>query len=339
MENKSTVIVTGASGYIASHVIKQLLEEGYAVRGTLRTLSCGELLKENLSKYIDVSDLTFVKADLLKDDNWGAAMQGGDFLIHMASPVPMKEPDDENNLIKPARDGAIRALKAAQGAGIKRIVLTSSIAAISSGLNVHRKYNEEDWSDLDNLNGSMLAYTKSKILAEKAAWEFVKGTDIALTTIHPSVVIGPLIGSRHSSSTEVIRRIIQGKDPGWPKLGFSFVDVRDVANAHVKALQLSEARGNRFICSNKYLWMSEIALILKKYLKPRGRKIKTWELPDFMVKLVALFDPTVKMLLPELGRKSEFDTSKIRTQLSWSPRSIEKSICDTAQSLIEHNIL
>ena len=119
MENKSTVIVTGASGYIASHVIKQLLEEGYAVRGTLRTLSCGELLKENLSKYIDVSDLTFVKADLLKDDNWGAAMQGGDFLIHMASPVPMKEPDDENNLIKPARDGAIRALKAAQGAGIK----------------------------------------------------------------------------------------------------------------------------------------------------------------------------------------------------------------------------
>ena len=282
---------------------------------------------------------TFAQADLLNNDNWAAVMQGGDFLIHMASPVPMKEPADENILIKPARDGTIRVLKAAKHAGIKRIVLTSSIAAICSGLNVHRKYDEEDWSNLDKLNGSMLAYTKSKTLAEKAAWEFVKGTDIALSTINPSFVIGPLIGTRHSSSTEIIRRIIQGKDPGWPRLGFSMVDVRDVANAHVKAMQLSEAIGNRFICSNQYLWMSEIALILKEYFEPTDRKIKTWELPDFMVKFAALFDPTVKMLLPGLGKKSEFDTSKIRSQLSWSPRSIEESIVDTAESLIKNKRL
>lgn len=339
MSTKSTVVVTGASGYIALHVIKQLLDEGYSVRGTLRAMSLSETLKEALANFTDVSKLTFTEADLLKDEGWATAMHGGDFLIHMASPVPMKEPDNEDDLIKPAKDGAIRALNAAKNAGIKHVVLTSSIAAVSSGLDVHRKYNEKDWSNLDKLNGSMLAYTKSKTLTEKAAWQFIEGSDITLTTINPSYVIGPSIASSCSSSVEIIRRIIKGKDPGWPKLGFSLVDVRDVANAHVKAMQLPEAKGNRFICSNKYLRMAEIAQILKKYFEPKNRKINTRELPDFIVKIAALFDPTTKMLLPDLGRKSEYDTSKIRNQLSWSPRPIKQTIYDSAESLIEHDIL
>ena len=336
MSEKSTIVVTGASGYIALHVIKQLLDEGYAVRGTLRTMSRGELLKNRLEKLTDVSRLSFAEVDLTRDDGWSAAMEGAEALIHMASPLPIAEPEHEDDLIRPAREGALRALKAAQEAGIKRVVLTSSVAAIYNEATVGRLFHEGDWNNTNETNS---AYAKSKTLAEKAAWDFVEGTDIQLTTINPSVVIGPLIDPDGSTSIEIIRRIVEGKSPGWPQLGFHYVDVRDVANAHVKAMQVPEAVGNRYICADEYLWMAEVASVLKTHFKPQGRNIKTWEMPNWMVKLVAKFDPSIQMLVSGLGRRRELDSSKIRKELSWQPRPIQQSIRETADSLISHGII
>jgi len=338
MSEKPSIVVTGASGFIALHIIRQLLDEGYFVRGTLRQLSRGDSLKKALSVQTDVSHLSFVEVDLMEDKGWDAAMEGAEALIHVASPIPSKEPEDEDELIKPARDGALRALKAAQNAGIKRVVLTSSVAAIYNRMKVGEMFNESDWSDSTEPGVAHSAYAKSKTLAEKAAWDFVAGTDIKLTVINPSVVIGPLIDPDFSMSLEIIRRVVESKTPGWPKLGFYFVDVRDVANAHVKAMQNPEAAGNRYVCANEFLWMTEVAAILRSKLAPEGRKIKTLELPNWMVKLVALFDPSLRMITSDLGDRREIDSSKLRRDLEWKPRDVAQSICDSADSLIAHNI-
>ncbi|MCW9033475.1 MAG: aldehyde reductase [Rhodospirillales bacterium] len=339
MAEKPLVVVSGASGYIALHVIKQLLEQGYPVRGTMRTMSRTTSIQTALAKHVDVGALSFVETDLLSDKGWEDAMLGAEYLIHVASPVPAHAPKNENDVIVPARDGALRALKAAHKAGVKRVVLTSSVAAIYAGRNESRPYTEEDWSDLTKPIDGYSAYAKSKTLAEQAAWDFANENQLELSVINPSMVLGPLIDPDGSASIEIIKRVVEGKLPGWPRLGFSFVDVRDVAEAHIKAMVTPDAAGKRYICSHEYLWLAEIAKILKPHLAPKGRKIKTWQMPDWLIKGIANFDKTVRMVVSGLGKKNVMDSSRIRNELDWNPRDINQTICETADSLIEHKVV
>jgi len=325
MADRPLVVVSGASGYIALHIIQQLLEQGYQVRGTLRTMSRAANIKTALAKHTDISDLSFVEADLLSDNGWEEAMVGARYLMHVASPVPARAPKDENDLIIPAREGAIRALKAAVKAGVERVVMTSSVAAIYAGRKENRPYTEEDWSDLTQPISGYSAYAKSKTLAEKAAWDFAQENRLELTVINPCLVVGPLIDPDGSASVEVIKRIAGGKMPGWPRIGFTYVDVRDVAEAHIKAMTQLDAAGKRFICAHEFMWFAEVASILKPHLASGGRKVKTWQMPDWLVKGVAIFNPTVRMIMMGLGKRNILDTSRIRNELNWKPRDINQT--------------
>lgn len=342
MSDEKPILVTGASGYIALHVVQQLLQAGHAVRGTLRSLAREAELREALGE-TDCSDkLSFVVADLTDDTGWDEAVSGCELVVHTASPVPMRSPKNEDELIVPARDGVLRVLRAASRAGVRRVVMTSSVAAVSAGgqRSDGGRYSEADWSDPD---GEIDAYSKSKTLAERAAWDFVGGLPddqyMELVAINPSLVLGPNLARDYSPSVEVVRKLLAREVPGVPRLGWSFVDVRDVAAAHVAALTAPAASGHRYICSAEFHWMPEIADILAAHLIPTGRKVPTRRLPDLLVRLVALFDPTVRMVVGDLGRRSGFDTAAIRNDLDWQPRPLAQTINDTADSLIAHGVV
>lgn len=337
MNDKPIVAVTGASGYIALHVIAELRRRGYPVRASLRTMPRADAIRQALSgQGGDEAPLDFFEADLQSDEGWSELVAGCRFVHHVASPLPLREPKDENELIRPAREGALRVLRAAAGEGVERVVLTSSIAAISQDRNDGRPYTEDDWSDPEADIG---AYPKSKTLAEKAAWEFIAGLPedgrMELATINPSLVIGPLLDPDGSTSVEAVRKLMAREVPGLPRLGFSFVDVRDVALAHVAAMTAPAAAGRRYICSNEFLWMADMA----RLLSDAGHKVPTRRLPDWLVHIVALFDPTVRMVIPQLGSKSTFDTSRIRDELQWQPRPLPDSILATADSLKGHGVV
>jgi dihydroflavonol-4-reductase len=331
MNDKPLVAVSGASGYLALHVIAELRRRGYPVRGSLRAMSRAAKVREALAgQGGDDAPLDFVEADLTGGSGWADLVSGCRYVQHIASPLPMRVPKDENDLIVPAMEGTRRVLAAAAAAGVDRVVVTSSIAAVSQARNENRLYTESDWTDLE---GSPGAYAKSKTLAEKAAWEFVAslpaGHRLELTTINPSLVLGPLLDPDGSASVEVIRRLLARQLPGCPRLGFSLVDVRDVAIAHVTAMTTPAAAGRRYICSNDFDWMIDIA----RHLQEDGHNVPTRPLPDWILRAVALFDPSVRMVVPQLGRKSSFDTSRIRTELNWRPRPLRETYSQTAASL------
>jgi len=340
MSDKVLVTVTGASGFIAQHTIRQLLDAGYAVRGTVRNLARTEDLTAAFSKYSDVADLSFAAVDLSSDDGWDAAMTGATYLLHMASPLPVKQPEDENELIIPAREGALRAIKAATKAGVKRIVMTSSIAAVYGGNREHNPLNETYWSDVTKDIG---AYPKSKTIAERAAWDYVTALPEEdkpeLAMINPGFVLGPLIAADASASHEVVRRLLSREVPGIPNIGFNLVDVRDVASAHVTALNSAAAPGNRYICVSQHLRFKDIALQVRDHVAPRGYKIVTRSIPDWLVRLLAKFDPSLKIVVSRLGPNDSFDTSKIRADLDWTPMELNQSIRETVDSLIESKIV
>ena len=340
MTRQDLVTVTGASGFIALHTTRQLLAAGYAVRGTLRSMDKADGIARALAaRGDDVSHLSFARADLTADDGWDAALEGADYLIHMASPVPAEAPKDENDLITPARDGALRALRAACDAGVKRIVMTSSIAAISGGHDKSQQLDEGCWSDVTKDIG---AYQKSKTLAEKAAWDYIAALPVEsrpeFAVINPGFVLGPVIGGQASASLEIVRRLMAREVPGVPNIGFSLVDVRDVAAAHVTALIHTDAPGNRFICVAESMTFREIARHLADYLAPQGYKIPTRPVPDWLVHFLALFSPTFKLVATRLGPATAFDTRAARTRLDWQPRSMVQSLFDTADSLGAQNI-
>jgi len=342
MSEQQPILVTGASGYIALHVIQQLLQAGHAVRGTVRSPAREAELRQALGVAADDARLGFVAADLTDDAGWQAAAAGCGLAVHTASPVPFANPRHEDELIRPAREGVLRMLRAAADGGLRRVVMTSSVAAVSAGRQRAdgRAYDESDWSDPD---GNIDAYSKSKTLAERAAWEFVEGLPadgrLELVTINPSLVLGPNIASDFSPSVEAIRKLLAREVPGCPRLGWSMVDVRDVAAAHVAALSAPTAAGHRYICSGGFHWMADIARMLAAHVGPMGRRVPTRQLPDWVVRLVALFDPTVRMVTGDLGRRSEFDTAAIRRDLNWQPRPIVETVDDTADSLIEHGVV
>ena len=340
MAGKRLVAVTGASGYIALHVIAQLLDAQYAVRGTLRDMARAKKVREALNRHTDTSNLSFCECNLLSDDGWDDALSGCTFLLHTASPLPIAEPKNHDDLIIPARDGALRALGAASRAGVKRVVMTSSVAAIGYGHDGKTDFSEDDWSIVKPEIG---AYASSKTVAERAAWDFVaslpKDEAFEFVTINPSLVVGPLLDPDGSASIEVVRKYLAREVPGCPKFGFGLVDVRDVASAHVAAMTATEAPGHRYITNTEFRWLKQVAEQLDREFGPRGYPVSTRDVPDILVRLVALFDKTVRRIMPELGQQKNFDSSAIRRDLGWQTRPMDESIRDTAESLIELNVV
>ena len=331
------VLVTGASGFIASHTILALLARGYEVRGTVRDASKGARLNRILGTFSgEAVNIEIVEADLSSDQGWDKAVEGVSFVQHIASPLPANLPHDVQKLIVPAREGALRVLKAAKCAGVKRVVMTSSTAAIAYGWGDRLPdiLTEEHWSNPENLNDHT-AYTLSKTLAEKAAWDYVKqeGAGLELTTIQPSVVVGPVMSNDYSTSIEIVTQLLQGKLPGLPKLGFQLVDVRDVADAHVRAMETPEAAGERFIVTNEYLWLNEIAQCLKKEFPEKSKRVPTKSLPSWFIRVLAYVNPPLKLILPNLNKKRFHSNEKSKTWLKWQPRPASESLIDCVNSL------
>lgn len=337
------VLVTGATGFLGQHCILQLIAAGYDVRGTVRSLKREAEVREALRRGgADDAKLTLVEADLTKDDGWAAAVDGCTYVHHVASPFPLVQPQDENDLIRPAREGALRVLKAAADAGVKRTVMTSSVAAVSAGHDKSggRVFDESDWSDLDKPNVS--AYEKSKTLAERAAWDFIaspeaKGMELAV--INPGAILGPVLTADTSSSLEIVRQLMSRALPACPRIGFPVVDVRDVAAAHVTAMTRAEAAGKRFICTEKHAWFRDMAKVLDARFGPEGWKIPTGELPNWFVRMVSLFNPTLKSITPLLDVERRFDTRRIWKELDWKPRGMEAMVIASGESLAELGVV
>ena len=331
------VLVTGATGYIATHIVQQLLQAGYRVRGTVRSLKNEEKVKPLYELCPEANDkLELVECNLLDENCWDAAVKDCTYVLHTASPVPLVNPKDEDEVIKPAVDGTMFVLRASQKAGtVKRIVLTSSAAAIVYFANPKRRFlTEQDWSDLKYNNISV--YSKSKTLAEKAAWDFIKENGkMEMATINPTYVLGPIICGGYASIMVILKRLLNAQAPILPNLSFAICDVRDVAAAHVKAMTVPEAAGHRHIVDNGSLWYYQIANVVDEEFRRQGYKIPTRTAPNFFFHIVALFDGTVKRILPALGNKSEFDNSRLRNVLGITPIPIQKSILDMCYSLIE----
>lgn len=342
MNLDTPVLVTGASGYIALHVIRQLLDAGHRVRGTVRSLAREAELRAALGDP-DGERLSFVTADLTADAGWDEAVAGCSHVVHTASPVPLRNPEHVDALIPEARDGALRVLRAAHEAGVRRVVMTSSVAAVYAGSQQPiegDRFSEADWSRTD---GPISAYAKSKTVAEQAAWDFIAGLPedrpMELATINPSLVLGPTLAQDQSASVEVVRRLLARETPGCPRLGWTLVDVRDVAAAHITALTAPEAAGHRYICAHEFRWIGDVADLLERHLAGSGRRIPTRRLPDWLVRLVGLFDPTIRMVVSDLGVRKDFDTSAIRRDLAWTPRPLEQTITDCADSLIAKGVV
>lgn len=338
-----TVLLTGASGYIAKHIALQLLEAGYTVRGTVRSLARGaevmDALRPHLSDPTDLEKrLTFVALDLTSDVGWQAAMQGVDVLLHTASPFPMTQPDDPDALIRPAIDGTLRALRAAHQAGITRVVLTSSTAAISgSDLPAgDNSFDETNWTDPDA--PAVTPYTKSKTLAERAAWDFVanEAPDMKLTTINPGFVLGAPLDANFGTSIAVIERLLKRKDPMLPNMGFSTVDVRDVAEMHVTVIDKPETFGQRIMTVDSFMTFADIAKAIKAAFPQR--KVTTRVAPDFVVKLLGRFDPAIRAIIPDLGRVTKTDNSRARATLGRGMRQAHKAAVSSAQYLIDNKL-
>jgi len=332
------VLVSGGSGYIAGYVIRQLVAEGWMVHTTIRSLAKEDGVRKLLA--VDNSRLKFFAADLTDDAGWAEAMAGCSHVAHVASPFPPHLVKDPNDLIIPAREGALRALRAARGAGIKRFVMTSSIAAIAYGRpKGEYTFTEADWTDL-NASGSS-PYVQSKTIAERAArdWVAAEGGGIEYCTVNPAAVLGPVWSRDFSTSIQAVKKLLEGAMPGCPDFGFGIVDVRDVADLHVRALKAPNMAGERFIASGPFLKMIDIARILKERLGVEARKVPTRRLPDFLVKLSALFDPVVKQVVGELGTVRNLDASHAKAVLGWTARPPEESIVATARSLIDLGIV
>ena len=337
------VLVTGGSGFIGAHCILQLLTAGYRVRTTVRDLTRETVVRAMLKTGGAKPDgaLTFASADLMSDAWWADAAAGCNFVLHVASPLPAYVPKHEDELIVPAREGTLRVLRAARDAGVKRVVMTSSFAAIGYGkAPLGRPFNEEDWTD-PTAKG-LTAYTKSKTLAERAAWEFMtrEGGALELATVNPVVVFGPVLGSDYSTSIQVVQRLLDGSMPGCPRLMFGVVDVRDVADLHLRAMTDKAAKGERFLATGDgFMSMREIALALKARMGNVAKGVSTRELPDWLLRGAAIFSPVIRQIVPELGKVKNASNEKARRVLGWTPRSNEEAVIATGESLLRLKLL
>ena len=339
----STVLVTGGSGFIGSHCILQLLSGGHQVRTTVRNLKresdVRSLLKQGGSA--PAERLSFFAADLESDAGWREAVTGCDYVLHVASPFPATVPKHEDELIVPAREGALRVLRAARDAGVKRVVLTSSFAAVGYGhAPQSAPFNETNWT---NPAGSdVSAYVKSKTLAERAAWDFIarEGGALELSVINPVGVFGPVLGPDYSTSILIVQRMMDGAMPGCPRLVFGVVDVRDVADLHLRAMTSPAAKGERFLAvAGDFMSIREMAQVLKDRLGVAARRVPTRQLPNWLVRVASLADPAVKQIIPELGKAKNATNEKARRVLGWAPRSREEALVASAESLLQLGLL
>ena len=338
----NTVLVTGGSGFIGCHCILQLLTAGYQVRTTVRNLKREPDVRAMLKVGGAEPDgrVSFVAADLENDAGWPDAVAGCEYVLHVASPFPDSVPKHEDELIAPAREGTLRVLHAARDAGAKRVVLTSSFAAIGYGHERQDKpFDETNWS---NLNDDVGAYVKSKTLAERAAWDFMakEGRNLELSVINPVGVFGPVLGPNYSTSILLVQRLMTGSVPGCPRLYFGLVDVRDVADIHVRAMRHPAAKGERFLAAaGDFMSMAEVAKVLKNRLGSAAKRVPTRELPDWLVRLASLRDPAIRLILPELGKVKNTTNEKAKRILSWAPRSNEEAVLATAETMMRLGLL
>ena len=338
------VLVTGGSGFIAMHCTLKLLAAGYRVRNTVRSLTREAEVRATLKAAgaeAGVDRLAFAAADLTADAGWTEAAAGCDYVLHVASPFPVNVPRHEDELIVPAREGALRLLRAARGAGVKRVVLTSSFAAIGYGQpQVDRPFTEHDWTKAEG--DGVTAYAKSKTLAERAAWDFMarEGGDLELAVVNPVGVFGPALGADFSTSIEIIKRMMDGALPAVPRVTFGVVDVRDVADLHLLAMTDPDSAGERWLAvAGDFVSMRDIGLILKRRMGDAAQRVPTRELPDWLLRIVAKFDKSVGQIVPELGKRKNATADKARSRLGWSPRSAEDAIVATAESLVALGLL
>jgi len=336
-----TVLVTGGSGFVGSHVVVQLLDAGYTVRTTVRSLQKEPLVRSLVENGGAKSDgrLSFFVADLLRDEGWAQACAGCDYVMHVASPLIATT--NEEDVIRPAVDGVLRVLRAARDARVKRVVFTSTCGAIYYGHPLRAEpFDESSWTNIDG--GDMSAYVKSKALAERAAWDFMKaeGGALELSVVNPSGIFGPALGPDYSPSLDLIKRLLNGSMPACPDLWFGVVDVRDVASLHLRAMTAPEAKGERFIATQgRAVSMLDIAKVLKARLGARGARVPTRKLPNVVVRGLALFNLEMRALLPMLGKARSATSAKAERVLGWKPRSWQEAVVATAESLFELGIV
>ena len=337
------VLVTGGSGFIGAHCILQLLNAGFRVRTTVRSLRREADVRAMLTVggAAPGEALSFAAAELESDAGWPAAVAGCAFVLHVASPFPAGAPQHEDELIVPAREGALRVLRAARDAGVERVVLTSSFAAVGYGhAPRNQPFTETDWTDP---GGRRLgAYVKSKTLAERAAWEFIarEGGALELAVVNPVAVFGPVLGRDISTSIQLLRLLMDGGIPRSPRLSFGIVDVRDVADLHLRAMRNPAAKGERFLAvAGESMSIQEIALLLRARMGKAAARAPTKVMPDWMVRLASLFNPGLAQIVAELGKIKHVSSEKARRVLGWAPRSNADALVATAASLMRLGLL
>jgi nucleoside-diphosphate-sugar epimerase len=333
-----TVLVTGGTGFIARWCIVELVRRGYDVRTTVRIATREPSVRSAIATEIDARDrLECVVADLTLDDGWDAAVNGCDYVLHVASPLRTGDGGDPDALIIPARDGTLRVLRAATKAGAKRVVMTSAANAASPSSYTEQGVTDETlWTDLDTPH--LPAYRRSKTLAEKAAWELMQDSAAATTlaTVLPGAVFGPILATDNIGSVAVIGRMLSGAMPGTPRIGLEVVDVRDLVDLHLRAMTAPEAAGQRFLGTGEFMWMADIAKVLRASLGPEAAKVPKRVLPNVVVRMLARSRPELRGIMPGLGRKNRHSTAKAEQLLGWTRRPTSETIVDCARSLISH---
>ena len=330
------VLVTGGSGFLAAHCILRLLEQGYRVRTTVRSLAREPEVRAMLAVggAVHTDRLSFAAADLTRDDGWPAAVAGCDYVLHLASPFPPSQPKNEDELIIPARDGALRVLRAARDASVQRVVLTSSFAAIGYGHpDRTTPFDETVWTDL---NAPVTPYVKSKTLAERAAWELVQneGRGLELAVINPVAIMGPVLGPDYATSIRLVAQLLDGRIPVLPDLAFGMVDARDAADLHILAMTKPEAKGERFLATTGLMTAAEVAATLRARLGAAANKVPTRVAPNWLVRLMALVNPEAAANVPNLGKRRDSTSAKAVRLLGWQPRSKEDAVVATGESLV-----
>lgn len=333
------VLVTGGTGFIAQHCILALLREGYRVCTTVRSLAREAEVRQHLKTggAVPGDRLEFVEADLSADAGWAAAAQGCAYVLHGASPTPSGEHATEADWIQPAVDGNLRVLRAARDAGVKRVVLTSAFGAVGMGHPpMKRPFNDDDWSDLSGQHGPVAPYQKSKTLSERAAWDFIakEGRGLELAAVNPTAVLGPALGADYSHFIRIIKTMLDGQK-GSPKINSGFVDVRDVADLHLRAMTHPAAHGQRFVAiAGHSLLLAQVAQVLRDRMGPVAGKVSTRTLPNWVMRLIARKNPGMQGLLPLLGVNMNATSDKARRLLGWQPRPAEEAIVAAAESLV-----
>ncbi len=333
------VLVTGGTGFVAIHSILQLLNRGYQVRTTVRSLNSRDKIFEMLKNggITDFSQLEFIETDLTSDKNWNEAMIGCQYVLHIASPIFLRLPKNEDEMIRPAVDGTLRVLKAARDCGVKRVVMTSNFGAVGySHKDKNSLITEESWTD-PNEKG-LSTYNKSKVLAEKAAWDFIEkeGGPLELSVINPMGIFGPSLNEDLSSGFELLKKLLDGSMKAIPDIRLGIVDVRDVAELHILAMEKPQAKGERFLAlSGGTMSLIEIVKLLKEKMPYVTTKAPTKSLPTFIIRLSSIFNDQAKAILPLVGINRNASNKKAKTILGWVPRTNEEAVTASVISLIK----